>query len=343
MKILMIALDYHAYTQAIENEFRNAGHEVVRHSIVPDAFAIKALKLHEPTYLRAVARYHSDILARERGNGYDWVFFLQCHYFSRSNLEAYRSAFAGARFTLYNWDSIRTHDYLPYRDLFDDIYTFDPHDAEAENLRYLPLFCIRDFQGIRRSAKSDPAVYVIGNVAAPGRYLMVEAFRKYCREAGIPIQVFLKAGLLGHIKLRRAIPAMRGVSWRSIKHDRFLQMMASSTATFDFANHSQVGMTMRVVENLCAGLKIITSNHHVLDKPFYSPDRIHLYHGADFSGVRDFLETPLADPDADFPEYHIQTFARHLIEGTQHVRAARPREAVLRSGDGGNPAVIEAV
>ena len=81
---------------------------------------------------------------------------------------------------------------------------------------------------------------------------------------------------------------------------------------------------MRVIENLCAGMKIITNNPRVRDEHFYSPDRFHVYEGLDFTGVREFLDSPLADPEADFPEYHVQTFVQHLLRGTGHALPGAP-------------------
>lgn len=97
-----------------------------------------------------------------------------------------------------------------------------------------------------------------------------------------------------------------------------MRMVESSVAVFDFANHAQSGYTMRIFENLCAGKKIVTSNTRIRHESFYSPDRIHVFEDLDFAGVKQFLEVPLAEPEADFPDFHVQSFAHRLIEARGH-------------------------
>ena len=71
---------------------------------------------------------------------------------------------------------------------------------------------------------------------------------------------------------------------------------------------------MRTMENLCAGKKIITANPRVRNEAFYSADRFHVFEGVDFSGVKAFVEHPLAEPDRRFPEFHLDSFVAKLTQ-----------------------------
>ena len=110
----------------------------------------------------------------------------------------------------------------------------------------------------------------------------------------------------------------RDVTLRYIPQDRFINMIETASAVFDFANHRQVGYTMRTIENLCAGKKIITNNAVIRDEPFYSADRLHVFQGLDFSGVSEFLQRPLDSPDLNFPEFHLDNFVRQLVDNPAH-------------------------
>ena len=112
------------------------------------------------------------------------------------------------------------------------------------------------------------------------------------------------------------------MSTRSIDHARFIDMIETATTVFDFANHKQSGYTMRTMENLCAGKKIITGNPGIQAEPFYSPDRILVFDGLDFSSVKAFLDTPLQAPDADFPEFHLRSFVAQLVDAQVPARAS---------------------
>ncbi|WP_323771008.1 hypothetical protein [Antarctobacter sp.] len=169
-------------------------------------------------------------------------------------------------------------------------------------------------QGLTRDKASSRHVYTVGNIVNPRRYDAIKAFEAYCKGHGIVFESFMKMSPVVYLRFLRAGRIPRGVSLRSIKPEDFRAMIERSSATFDFANHqSQSGHTMRTFENLCGGKKIVTNNHTVRSEAFFSEDRIFVYETLDFTGVEEFLEMPLADPDAEFGEYRIQAFARTLL------------------------------
>jgi hypothetical protein len=319
VRILLIALHYHDYTANIAAELRALGHDVRVHDIMPRNLLMKALRVVSPTLWQAqLDAHHGRILSAEAGWPADMVLFIQAHQMSAANMADFKTAFAQARFALYNWDSIANHDYRPHLAAFDDIFTFDPDDARAYGLKYLPLFCSREFQGLARREQHRKAVYFVGNIVNPARYQALAAFRDYCQSEGVPLQAYMACTPPMRLKLKKAGITATGLSSGSIPRAEFLAMIETSVAVFDFANHQQSGYTMRVFENLCAGKKIITNNPRVMDEAFYSPDRFHVFESLDFGGIREFIDAPLADPDADFPEYRIQAFVGHLVEGTSH-------------------------
>ena len=325
MRILLIALHYHDYTSNIATELRALGHELRVHDIMPRDFLMKALRVLSPRlWKKRIDAHHARILAAEAGNRTDMVLFIQAHQMSADNMAGFKKAFAHARFVLYNWDSIANHDFRPHLAAFDDIFTFDPDDARSHDLKYLPLFCSREFQGLSRRDQDRGATYFVGNIVNPTRYRALAAFRDHCQQEGLPLQAFMACSPPMRLKLARVGIRPRGLSFGSITRANFLAMVESSVAVFDFANHRQSGYTMRVFENLCAGKKIITNNPRVRQERFFSPDRIHVFEGLNFTGVKVFIDTPLADPDAGFPDYHIQTFVKHIVDGTGHPLPAAP-------------------
>jgi len=319
VKILLIALHYHDYTANIVQELRALGHEVRVHDIMPRDLLMKTIRIISPgMWQRRLDVHHARILAAEAGSPADMVLFIQAHQMSAANMAGFREAFADARFVLYNWDSIDNHDYRPHLDAFDEVFTFDPDDARAYDLKYLPLFCSREFQGLPRREQDHKQVYFVGNIVNPARYHALAAFRDYCGQEGIPLQAYMACSPPTRLKFLRLGISTRGLPSGSIGRAQFLDMIETSVAVFDFANHHQSGYTMRVFENLCAGKKIITNNPRVAQEIFYSPDRFHVFDNLDFTGVKEFIDMPLADPEAQFPEYRIQAFVRHLVDGTSH-------------------------
>jgi hypothetical protein len=313
-KILLIGLNYGSYTAEIVRELRAQNHEVHFHDIQPGKLWLKVLRKFAPArYPAALDRYHRSILAAEEGWLADRVLFIQVHQMTQATISALRQSQPAAEFVLYNWDAVTTHDYRPYLQHFQRAYTFDPDDAKSLGLHYLPLFCIPAFLGLHRRDATAQAVYTVGHIVNPKRYEAIHAFKRHCVARGIGFRYFMRGSTHALTLLLRGGHLPLDVSLRSLPQADFIRLIETSSAVFDFANHQQSGYTMRTMENLCAGKKIITNNPRIKTEPFYSPDRILVFDGLDFSGVKAFLDTPLNAPDATFPEFHLDNFVRRLV------------------------------
>ncbi len=313
MNILLIGLNYHTYTSEIVNELRRLGHVVHFHDIQPSKPWLKVLRKFSPSkYPAALNVYHEGVRATERGWQAEMVLFIQVHQMSHANMASLRKDHASAEFVLYNWDAISNHDYRPYLHYFDRVYTFDPQDARDHGLYYLPLFCITTFQNLRQRDLSGQAVYTVGNIVNPKRYEAIKLFQRYCEANGISFRKHLAGSTNAMTMLLREGSIPWDVSLRPIAPHAFVDLIETSSAVFDFANHRQVGYTMRTIENLCAGKKIITNNPAIKGEAFCTDDRIHVFEGFDFEGVRAFLEKPLRNPMATFPQFHLRSFVTCL-------------------------------
>lgn len=313
--ILFIGYDYHSYTRAINAEFEHLGYRSQFHSIQPGKLYLKiARRTSSKLYAALLNRYHRNIILSCPENSFQHVVFLQVHQFSHENMALLKARQPNAKFTLYNWDAVTTHDYRPYIHYFDRVLTFDPSDAQTLGVHYLPLFCVRDFQNLNTKPENASSVYFVGNIVNPQRYKVIKAFQAFCESEQIQFEYFLSTTLHGMSLMRKAGLHPDDVFFHSIKDQDFRAMIGRSAAVLDFANHQQAGFTMRIIENLCAGKKLITNNTNALSASFYSPERILIYKDQDFSAVKDFLSTPLASPDRTFSEYYVQNFARTLLD-----------------------------
>jgi hypothetical protein len=313
-RILFIAYDYYEYARAIDGEFREMGFESNFYSIQPETIPFKvARRLSGSLYRSSLDRYHSEIIEKYLKGYFDYVIFLQVHQMSQENMHLLKERQSQARFVLYNWDAVKTHDYRPYMRFFDRVLTFDPVDAGVLGVEYLPLFCIRRFQDLRPRFETPLSVYFIGSIVNPKRYEAVRAFERYCAANAISFQTYMSSTVHGITQMLKAGIWPRGVSLRAIGAERFVEMMETSNAVFDFANHAQSGFTMRTMENLCAGKKIITNNAMVKETDFYSEDRFFVFKGLEFEGVSEFLQRQVSSEGRDTSRYTVQEFARRLL------------------------------
>lgn len=264
-------------------------------------------------YEERVHARHWRALSLLKGKSFDKVIFLQVHQMDISQLDSLRSAQRSAEFILYNWDALTTHDYLPYVRFFDRVVTFDKSDAVSHGFEYLPLFCIRQLQGAFSAHPDNNKVFSISNIVTKRRYDSMIAFREYCHLNNITFNSYLKISPVVWAQLLSQGVFPVDIHFRSISDAAFVNIMSDCTAAFDYSNHMQTGQTMRMIESICTGKKVITNNKWVESEPFYSPDRVHIFTGNDFSGVDRFLKIPLVKPDQRFENYYIGAFVDRLL------------------------------
>lgn len=313
-RVLFVGLWYHHYTKAILDEIRIAGYDVDYVDIQPRQLGFKILKtLSADMYQRYLDYHHLREIRRVVGVKYDQVIFLQAHQVSLKNMTLLRRNQKQALFTLYNWDSLANHDYLSRVEFFDRILTFDKADAEQHGYEYLPLFSVRPIQNLRRDRATPRSVFMIGNIVKVSRFITVHEFAAYCKSSNIRFESYLVISPV--VWWRMVVQGIwpKGVHFRDIPQDVFIRMTEESLAVFDVANHQQTGYTMRTIENLCAGKKIITNNKNVLEDYFYSSDRIICFDGMNFSGISEFLNIPLKNQGQTFMELSIQAFTQRLL------------------------------
>ncbi len=318
-KILFIGMNYFSYTKAIVSEFENIGYSVKYYDIENWNYYSRAVNaLSQATFRKLRDSWHRSIIHIERQSHYDIIFFLQAHQFSEENIKALRVSHKEAKFIFYTWDSVdglarRAGDYRKNIKYFDKCFTFDYFDAEKLDINYLPLFCIRRFQKEIKCERKN-GVYFIGNLEHVNRYKAVRAFKDYCEVNNIEFKMYMSCRPRMFINLLSNGVIPRHLKASPIRERDFDEMMDWSGAVFDFANHKQSGMTMRVIENICAGKKIITNNRNVAKEEFYTRDRVFIYKDLDFQGVHEFLQTALERPGENYPQFHIQTFVKNLLE-----------------------------
>ena len=305
-RILFVGLSFYSYTGRIIESLREKGFLVRYYPSEKRTFWSKTIKRFAPSvYKRWRRNYHERILAAERKPRYEYVFFLQIHYLALDHVERLRISQPNAKFVLYNWDSLTTHDYRPYLKFLDAVFTFDRDDAGTVAARYLPLFALPEYFQTPAPATPQYDIYFVGAIGTLERFAAVRKLDDYCKEHDIRLVKHLQCSPAVLLKLLRNGLFVKGLSLRSLSTEQVIELMSDSVAVFDFPNHPQSGFTMRLIENMCAGKKIVTSNTLVRDEKFYSKDQFFVLHNLDFDGLKEFLDSSVAGPTGS------QEFPRH--------------------------------
>ena len=293
-RVLVVGRDYFFYTREIVKELHEAfGADVTFVPIVPESGWFSALKRWPSLARRWLKRFHKRTLGRLAGHRFDRVLFIQCHQLERELLQAYRAAFDGARFTLYYWDSLCTHDYRRDLDLFDETFSFDPADVAADSrLRLLPLFFSERFRSLRTRQVFRHDLVFVGTVMSLRRYDLVESFRHWARVHDVRFHDYLYVSPAFYLRMLLRGRRLRGVHFRTLRATELFKSYDDARAILDLPDNIQSGLTMRTFESLGAHRKLVTTQRGVVQEAFFDIDSVFVIglHG-EFPSL-EFLRNP---------------------------------------------------
>jgi hypothetical protein len=279
---LLIGGGFFGYAREITSLLERRGRKVLWFDDRPatDTLTKAAVRLAPRLIARKVDAFVDQIAQRALGEALRDVLVIKGEALSPAALRRLRSALPNARFTLYFWDSYLnmpkdSADKVP---IFDRAFTFDPVDASKDTrLRYRPLFFLDEYTRLPK-AKQDIDLLFFGT-AHDDRYPVLKRL-----SGSLPSHIRFNVVLYFPSRLVYAARSLLDPRLWSARRDEFIfkplakteiqSLIARSRAVVDIERTIQTGFTMRSVETLGAGKKLVTTNSTVREADFYNPDNV---------------------------------------------------------------------
>lgn len=185
------------------------------------------------------------------------------------------------------------HNYLNrLNDWYDVVFAFDPEDAKKYNFSYSPLIYDAD-PSYKKAEKesSENLVFYVGQAKDRLDGLLS------CYEKLISLSIksdFHIANVPeGQMKYADDI-----VYNKFISYDEAVDSIQRATCLIDVIQGDSTGLTIKVCEAICYDKKLITTNKHIADYPFYDPRFIRIVESPDDIDEAFFNE----NRDVHYPE-----------------------------------------
>jgi hypothetical protein len=276
-RILFIGVKFYFYTDAIIAKMRENGAEVdffyerdtsIRHGLIDSFFNSYLEKWQE--------KHYRGILSKVGRKSYDFLFVIRGYRMKGWFVEEVRRLFPGIRTIQYQWDSYRNWD-CDYRGLipyFDKTATFDYADAAELKIPYIPTFYI-DEVALLKPVEPLYDLFFSGYYNAE-RYEFVQRLIAHAAERHLLLKThlyidrkrFIREKLSG-TKLDRAY-----LSFTKLSKTAYLDLFNRSKVIIDLPNSVQTGMTMRVIDSLGAGKRVLTANTFAAHEPGYDSRQV---------------------------------------------------------------------
>lgn len=282
-KILMFGPSFFGYSECIADELRSMGAEVDFYDERPNngAFCKIMLRYNMKFYYPKVMAYYQEIVLKNKEKQYDFVFVIKSEAINQDVFDMLKAAFPKAKFILYLWDAVdNVPDGKKKIQMYDRVLTFDHTDAEHYGLILRPLFYRKEYEPVL-NAKKDYAydVAFIGT-AHSIRPKVVNQVEEICTKEDRKLYKFL---FLPHIVVfiynKLLNPAYRNVKksdihFTSMSASEIREVYDSSRCILDVEHVAQRGLTMRTIEMIGIGKKLITTNTGIMKYDFYNPQNI---------------------------------------------------------------------
>jgi hypothetical protein len=303
-RILFIGIGFYDYEQSIVERLRACGAIVqacfdrpasLRQGLSASLFRRSGLN---PTGL--IERHERRILAGIRGIAFDHVLVIKGIDLRMSFLAELRRQQSAAQFILYEWDALARMPGIEQRlPLFDRVLTFDRRDAlERPGLEFRPLF----FREQGADDAPDPTVEPPVDLCFIGwlhsdRLAMIRRLQLLARDAGLSFLVYLYTGLFTWLRLHAAGNG-RDTYFRSLPYAQLMQLNRRARVIVDLPHGAQSGMTMRAIESVGLGRKLLTTATDVQHYDFYAAERVRVLHAGSVQLDPSFVRgpSPAIDP-----------------------------------------------
>lgn len=275
MRILLIGINFGDYEIRIREEMQRQGHNVDYIFDTSKHYSVYRRILGEKITGIITERYHKRMLCDIRDN-YDEVIVIVGRQLSPSFLESLKRRNKNAVFTLYLWDDVaRVENFEDTKKYYDYIFSFDSVDCMKYGFRHLPLFYTQTTQDYSIETKRFDIYSAMSNHS--DRIRLAKEVLDIAKKSNRICKVVISLGRFGYIKKVLKGQKMKGdieyVATPISKTENYKNMLAS-TAILDVQYSSQIGLTMRTIECLGFGLKLITTNPYVKQYDFYKENNI---------------------------------------------------------------------
>lgn len=251
----------------------------------------------------AATTYYRKCMSGFGRTDYDIIFIVNGQTLSEPFLSELRAEFPRSKFILYLWDSIENRQAIVTKfRYFDEISTFD---AKASNKYGLSLRHLFFGAGFTPDADMTCEYYLsfIGT-AHTDRYRVVNQIDKALPEnIGRFWYLFLQAKWVYYAyRISNSDFKYTGIGdfqFEPMPRQKVQDVFRKSRAILDIEHPLQSGLTIRTLETLGAGKKLVTTNASILDTEIYDPRNICVIDRTNPHVPIEFLESPYVAPEQE--------------------------------------------
>ncbi len=279
-RVLLIASDFFGYYKLISDELTIQGWEVHYLNDRPSKSSLFKILIRKMRF--AVSWYldwYYQAKIKQLGP-FDLVLIIKGEGITSSTLEFLKSKYVNTPVHLYLWDGIaNSPGALANSKIADKVFSFDPEDCDAYNFIKLPLFYVEQVnQETSANADKNYDLSFIGSIHGDRLSVIRKSIVSLNNMARTFTFIYFPSRLL--FLFRKLFDSnfsffkTSELSLKPLVKTQAVRIFNESIAALDIHHKNQSGLTMRTLEVLSLGKKLVTTNKSILNYDFYDPNQI---------------------------------------------------------------------
>lgn len=301
---------FYQYEYFIKEEFERQGNVV---DLIYDTKSYKRKYISQKKYEKKNFNYQKVLLEQLKKNKYDKVLVLVGRFLTTFFLSELKKRNKSAQFLLYLWDDIaRVQNFHAVRKYYDYIYSFDKEDCKKYDFKFLPLFFINAFDLYRNNYRKDIDIYG----AFSNHSDRLKVLQRLDSNNNTNSFFFVTVSCLVYLKqkIHKTFSTKFHFSVKPLSVEENIEYMKRSIAIIDIQHPSQKGLTLRTLEALGCGNKIITTNDSIYTYDFFDKTNICVINRENPIIPEDFFSTPYKKlDDTVYKKYTLENWCKIIL------------------------------
>lgn len=324
-RILLLYARFFGYDKMVKEALERRGAIVDLYDARANINVVeKAIKKVTPVfYYKKQAKFHEQIQHTNSQKHYDFIYTNE--HIKGETLRKYKECFPDAKLVLYLDDSVENLKGVEKTFcLYDRVLTFDRMDAQKYGIGFRPLFFGKSYQDqMKNRLEPTHNLCFIGTIHSDRQNVISKVETDPAVTTGG--KDFFCYGYLQswfmywYYFLRR--PEFRKKPFNYFQYTQLpsgqvAEHMARSVAILDIEHPKQSGLTMRTIETIGLGKKIITTNADIANYDFYNSNNILIIDRNDPKIIPEFFRKPYEPMSAElYGKYSIDGWIDEVFSG----------------------------
>ena len=317
--ILLLYEKFFGYDVTVKKKLEESGAKVDLYDVRADINTVEKaiLKFNDVLYLKKQRKFHSEIINKNAQKKYDFIFAN--NKVDIEVLKKYRKTFPDAKIILYLNDSVKNIKGVEKTfSYFDKVLTFDRSDAEKYSIVFRPLFFSDLFTQKKNEKTPETTDICFVGTCHSDRLSIIKRIKEKYSSYNYFLYCYLQSWFMYYYY------RLTDSEYRTVKKDFFkytamplsdvVNELAKSKAILDMQHPLQTGLTMRTVETIGMGKKIITTNTDIANYDFFDKNNILIIDRENPEIPEDFIYGQYKDlPDEIYEKYSISGWIKDVF------------------------------